>query len=101
MTRYPRDLSGYGANPPRADWPNGAKIAVQFVINYEEGGENCLLHGDAASEAFSVGSRWRSPPGPASATGIWRAFMNMVPAPVSGVSIAFSPKWISLPRSMV
>ncbi|WP_319533113.1 allantoinase PuuE [uncultured Cohaesibacter sp.] len=52
MKRYPRDLSGYGATPPKAEWPNGAKIAVQFVINYEEGGENCILHGDAASEAF-------------------------------------------------
>jgi OHCU decarboxylase len=49
---YPRDLIGYGRNPPHADWPNGARIAVQFVINYEEGGENCILHGDAASEAF-------------------------------------------------
>ena len=52
MTDYPRDLRGYGANPPAADWPGGARIAVQFVINYEEGGENCVLHGDAASEAF-------------------------------------------------
>ncbi|MBL3584035.1 allantoinase PuuE [Rhodovulum sulfidophilum] len=52
MTRYPRDLRGYGATPPHPQWPNGAKIAVQFVINYEEGGENCILHGDAASEAF-------------------------------------------------
>ncbi|MBB4304962.1 urate oxidase [Rhodobium orientis] len=50
--RYPRDMHGYGATPPDADWPDGAAIAVQFVINYEEGGENCLLHGDAASEAF-------------------------------------------------
>ena len=49
---YPRDLIGYGPNPPQADWPDGAKIAVQFVINYEEGGENCILHGDEASEAF-------------------------------------------------
>lgn len=49
---YPRDLIGYGRNPPHAAWPNGARIAVQFVINYEEGGENCILHGDAASEAF-------------------------------------------------
>ena len=49
---YPRDLTGYGRNPPHADWPNGARVAVQFVINYEEGGENCLLHGDAGSEAF-------------------------------------------------
>lgn len=52
MTRYPRDFSGYGATPPDAEWPGGARIAVQFVLNYEEGGENCLLHGDAASEAF-------------------------------------------------
>lgn len=52
MTRYPRDMSGYGANPPAANWPNGARIAVQIVLNYEEGGENNILHGDAASEAF-------------------------------------------------
>jgi OHCU decarboxylase len=52
MTRYPRDFSGHGATPPNAEWPNDARIAVQFVVNYEEGGENCLLHGDAASEAF-------------------------------------------------
>ncbi|MGB0799310.1 MAG: allantoinase PuuE, partial [Planktomarina sp.] len=52
MTRYPRDLLGYGETPPQANWPNGAKIAVQIVLNYEEGGENCVLHGDAASEAF-------------------------------------------------
>lgn len=49
---YPRDMVGYGQNPPHANWPNKAKIAVQFVINYEEGGENCILHGDKASEAF-------------------------------------------------
>jgi peptidoglycan/xylan/chitin deacetylase (PgdA/CDA1 family) len=51
-TSYPRDLVGYGPNPPKADWPGGARIAVQFVLNYEEGGENCILHGDQASEAF-------------------------------------------------
>ena len=49
---YPRDLLGYGRARPAADWPNGARIAVQIVLNYEEGGENCVLHGDAASEAF-------------------------------------------------
>ena len=49
---YPRDLIGYGANPPPADWPGGARIAVQFVLNYEEGAENSVLHGDAASEVF-------------------------------------------------
>ena len=50
--RYPRDMHGYGAAPPDPEWPGGARIAVQFVINYEEGGENCILHGDPASEAF-------------------------------------------------
>ena len=47
---YPRDLVGHGRNPPHARWPGGARIAVQFVLNYEEGGENCVLHGDAGSE---------------------------------------------------
>lgn len=51
-TRYPRDLKGYGRNPPHPHWPGDARIAVQFVVNYEEGGENNILHGDAASEAF-------------------------------------------------
>nr|MBP7537957.1 polysaccharide deacetylase family protein [Ottowia sp.] len=49
---YPRDLRGYGRDVPHARWPGGARIAVQFVLNYEEGGENCVLHGDAASEQF-------------------------------------------------
>ncbi|MEL7373689.1 MAG: allantoinase, partial [Pseudomonadota bacterium] len=49
---YPRDLIGYGAEPPQAQWPGGARVAVQFVVNYEEGGENNILHGDPASEAF-------------------------------------------------
>ncbi len=49
---YPRDMTGYGGNPPQADWPGGARIAVQFVLNYEEGGENNVLHGDEASEVF-------------------------------------------------
>ena len=49
---YPRDLVGYGSNPPFADWPGRARVAVQFVLNYEEGGENCVLHGDAGSEQF-------------------------------------------------
>ncbi len=52
MDDYPRDLRGYGRDVPAADWPGGARIAVQFVVNYEEGAENCVLHGDAASEAF-------------------------------------------------
>jgi len=52
VDEYPRDLRGYGARPPDPQWPGGARTAVQFVINYEEGAENCVLHGDAASEAF-------------------------------------------------
>jgi len=52
MENYPRDMIGYGPEPPQANWPGGARIAVQFVLNYEEGGENCILHGDEASEAF-------------------------------------------------
>ncbi|WP_116328131.1 allantoinase PuuE [Cupriavidus phytorum] len=52
QSRYPRDLIGYGARPPHARWPGGARVALQFVLNYEEGGENCVLHGDAASEQF-------------------------------------------------
>ena len=50
--KYPRDMVGYGRTPPFADWPGGARVALQFVINYEEAGENNILHGDLASEAF-------------------------------------------------
>jgi len=49
---YPRDVVGYGAHPPEARWPGKARVAVQFVLNYEEGAENCVLHGDAGSEQF-------------------------------------------------
>jgi allantoinase len=49
---YPRDMIGYGGDPPLADWPGGARLALQIVLNYEEGGENNILHGDAGSEAF-------------------------------------------------
>jgi putative urate catabolism protein len=53
MTRvYPRNLSGYGPQPPDPRWPGGARLAVQVVLNYEEGGESCVLHGDPAAEAF-------------------------------------------------
>jgi putative urate catabolism protein len=51
-TGYPRDLRGYGRQPPEPNWPDGARTALQFVVNYEEGAENCVLHGDTASEAF-------------------------------------------------
>lgn len=49
---YPRDLKGYGPRPPDPRWPGGARLALQFVLNYEEGGEQCVLHGDPASESF-------------------------------------------------
>ena len=52
MNRYPRDMIGYGAQPPFADWPNNAKIAVQFVLNYEEGGEN-YIYRDGQSNLLS------------------------------------------------
>jgi len=52
LTSYPRDMIGYGAEPPHAQWPGEARIALQFVINYEEGAENSILHGDTAAEAF-------------------------------------------------
>ena len=52
MSDYPRDLIGYGQHPPHAAWPNDARIALSFVLNYEEGGERCVLHGDSESEAF-------------------------------------------------
>ena len=57
---YPRDLQGYGRHVPHAQWPGGARVAVQFVLNYEEGGENSVLHGDAGSEQFL--SEMFSPP---------------------------------------
>ena len=49
---YPRDLLGYGRNPPHPQWPGQARVALQFVLNYEEGGENAVLHGDGGSEQF-------------------------------------------------
>lgn len=49
---YPRDLLGYGRTPPEANWPGGARLALSLVLNYEEGSENTVLHGDAGSEQF-------------------------------------------------
>ena len=49
---YPRDLKGYGASPPDARWPGGNRLAMQLVLNFEEGGESCILHGDTASESL-------------------------------------------------
>ena len=48
MTDYPRDMVGYGRNPPHPQWPGDARVALQIVVNYEEGGENAVLHGDPA-----------------------------------------------------
>ena len=102
--RYPRDMIGYGATPPDAQWPNGARIAVQIVLNYEEGGENNVLHGDPASEAFLseiVGAAaW---PGQRHANmesiyeygaraGFWRLhrMLNTLPVTVYGVATALA-----------
>jgi putative urate catabolism protein len=100
---YPRDLTGYGRNPPHAQWPGGARIAVQFVLNYEEGGENATLHGDAGSEQFL--SEMANPPAYAdrhlsmegiyeygSRAGVWRLLREFeqrgLPLTVFGVSMA-------------
>jgi allantoinase len=100
---YPRDMVGYGRNPPHAQWPSQARIAVQFVLNYEEGGENNVLHGDAASEVFlseivsaqafearhmSMESMYEY----GSRAGVWRILrefeMRGLPLTVFGVSMA-------------
>ena len=100
---YPRDLAGYGRNPPQAQWPGQARIAVQFVLNYEEGGENSVLHGDAGSEQFL--SEMFSPPSFAarhlsmesiyeygSRAGVWRILREFekrqLPLTVFGVGMA-------------
>ena len=100
---YSRDLIGYGRNPPHAQWPGDARIAVQFVLNYEEGGENSVLHGDAGSEQFL--SEMSMPPSfPArhmsmesiyeygSRSGVWRILREFekrgLPLTVFGVAMA-------------
>ena len=100
---YPRDLVGYGRTPPQANWPGRARIAVQFVLNYEEGGENCVLHGDAGSEQFlselfnaaSYPERHLSMEGIyeyGSRVGVWRFLREFerrgLPLTVFGVSMA-------------
>jgi OHCU decarboxylase len=102
--RYPRNMLGYGRTPPNANWPGGAHVAVQIVMNYEEGGENNILHGDAASEAFLVDVLGAAPwPGQrhanvesmyeyGSRAGFWRLWRyftaNNVPVTVYGVATA-------------
>ena len=100
---YPRDLVGYGRNPPHAQWPGQARVAVQFVLNYEEGGENAILHGDPGSEQFL--SEMFNPPSFAdrhltmegiyeygSRAGVWRILREFekrgLPLTVFGVSMA-------------
>ena len=102
-TPYPRDLAGYGRRPPQAQWPGQARIAVQFVLNYEEGGENSVLHGDAGSEQFL--SEMFNPPAFAarhlsmesiyeygSRVGVWRILREFerrgLPLTVFGVGMA-------------
>ena len=101
---YPRDLIGYADNRPNARWPNGARVAVQIVVNYEEGGENCVLHGDAASETFLseivgavpfVGARHMSMESLyeyGSRVGVWRLLRlfreRQIPITVFGVAMA-------------
>jgi allantoinase len=100
---YPRDLAGYGRNPPHAQWPGRARVAVQFVLNYEEGGENSVLHGDAGSEQFlsemfnpaSYPERHLSMEGIyeyGSRAGVWRILREFerrgLPLTVFGVSMA-------------
>lgn len=85
-----RDLVGYGATPPAAQWPGSARIAVQFVVNYEEGAENCVLNGDAGSEAFL--SKWSvRKRTPVRAPWQWKACTNTAAAPVSGGCIGCLP----------
>ena len=100
---YPRDLIGYGARPPHAQWPNQARIALQFVLNYEEGGENSVLHGDVGSEQF-LSEMFNPPSYPArhlsmesiyeygSRAGVWRLLREFeqrgLPLTVFGVGMA-------------
>ena len=101
--RYPRDLRGYGRTPPHARWPGNARVAVQFVLNYEEGGENSVLHGDAGSEQFlsemfnpaSYPARHLSMEGVyeyGSRVGVWRILREFerrgLPLTVFGISMA-------------
>ena len=103
IPRYPRDLIGYGETPPHAQWPGQARIAVQFVLNYEEGSENAVLHGDAGSEQFL--SEMANPPAYAdrhlsmesiyeygSRAGVWRLLREFeqraLPLTVFGVAMA-------------
>jgi len=106
VSPYPRDLAGYGRNPPDPRWPSAARIAVQFVVNYEEGGERNILHGDATSEAFLSDVLGAKPwPGErhmnvesmyeyGSRAGFWRLWRlfthRQIPVTVFGVAMALA-----------
>lgn len=101
---YPRDMIGYGRNTPDPKWPHQARLAVQFVINYEEGAENCILHGDLTSEAFLSEIIAAEPLAGArhmniesvyeygSRTGFWRLYrmftQRKIPVTIYGVAMA-------------
>ena len=101
--RYPRDLAGHGRHPPLAQWPGRARVALQFVLNFEEGGENSVLHGDAGSEQF-LSEMFNPPAYPArhlsmesiyeygSRVGVWRILREFerrgLPFTVFGVAMA-------------
>ena len=103
LPRYPRDLHGHGRHPPQAHWPGQARVALQFVLNYEEGGENSVLHGDAGSEQF-LSEMFNPPAFPArhlsmegiyeygSRVGVWRLLREFerrgLPLTVFGVAMA-------------
>jgi hypothetical protein len=106
LTPYPRDMRGYGRNPPDPQWPGGAAIAVQFVLNYEEGGEYSILHGDAHAESF-LAEHLSGPPRMAERHGtvetlfeygsrvgfwrLWRLFRERrIPVTVFGVAMALA-----------
>jgi len=105
MNGYPRDLRGYGRTPPHPQWPGDARIALQFVLNYEEGGESSILHGDAGSEQFL--SEMFNPPAYAarhlsmesiyeygSRVGVWRILREFerraLPLTIFGVAAALA-----------
>jgi putative urate catabolism protein len=106
LSKYPRDLAGYGRDPPDPRWPGGARVAVQFVVNFEEGGERNILHGDATSEAFLSDVLGAQPwPGQrhmnvesmyeyGSRAGVWRLWrlftQRNMPVTVFGVAIALA-----------
>ena len=94
---YPRDLYGYGRNPPDPRWPGDARIAVQFVVNFEEGGENNIRHGDRASRR-SCPTYCACSCGRDSATPILNRCTNMVRAQASGGYGGFSPSALSRRR---